>query len=87
MPIDCIACAQSAIVHSYNITSVPPLATLIVCPEDTVTGPTILAFSLAAIESPPVNVCTFLYAPLILVSLAAVTVASVGAPHQKYHQR
>ena len=65
------------------MTSVPPLATFIVCPEDTVTGPTILAFSVAAIESPPVNVCTFLYAPLILVSLAAVTVASVGAPTSK----
>ena len=56
---------------------------MIVCPEDTVTGPTILAFSVAAIESPPVNVCTFLYAPLILVNLAAVTVASVGAPTSK----
>jgi len=49
VPIDCIACAQSAIVYSYNITSVPPLATFIVCPEDTVIGPTILAFSDAAI--------------------------------------
>mgnify|MGYP003138271743 CR=1 FL=1 len=65
------------------MTNVAPDGTVKVLPDCTVNGPATSALSLAASVKFCVKVCTFLYTPLIVVSLSYDILESAGVPASK----